>query len=56
MPGHTVTEEFHHHASQVRLIVQGLFDKDERELVLRFVDDCERRFASLEREIAGDRD
>jgi hypothetical protein len=28
------------------MIVGGIFDIDERELVLRFVDDCERRLGA----------
>ena len=56
MPGHTVAEEFHYRANQVRVIAEGLYDKTERGLVLTFVDNCERRFASLELEIAGHRD
>ena len=49
MPKHTVAEEFRHHASQVRLIAEGLFDQTERKQVLLFVDDCERRFARTRR-------
>jgi hypothetical protein len=45
MSEHTDSEEFHHRANQVRVIAEGLYDKTERGLVLRFVDDCERRFA-----------
>ena len=54
MPEHTGSDEFHHRASQVRLIAEGLFDKTERSLVLTFVDDCEKRFAIRERNVAGD--
>jgi hypothetical protein len=55
MPAHNGSDEFHHRASQIRLIAEGIFDKTERGLILQFVDDCERRFATDEREIAGDR-
>jgi hypothetical protein len=55
MPEHNGSEEFHHHASQVRLIAEGLFDHTKRRIVLQFVDDCEKRITIDEREKAGDR-
>ena len=55
MPEHNGSDEFQHRASQVRLIAEGLFDHTERRIVLQFVDDCERRFVTHEREITGDR-
>ena len=51
----TSFDEFHHRANQVRVIARGLFDETERSLVLLFVDDCEKRFAIHERDIANDR-
>jgi len=36
-------DEFNRLANEVRRIAAGIFDKDERETVLRFVDDCEER-------------
>ena len=54
MPNLTAAEEFRHRADQVRRIAQTIFDHHERAFVFQFVDDCEKRFSSLERE-AGDR-
>jgi hypothetical protein len=39
-------DEFQRLATEVRMIVAGIFDKGERETVLRFVNDCERRFGA----------
>jgi hypothetical protein len=55
MPNLTAAEEFRHRADQVRRIAESIFDHTERAFVFQFVEDCERRFASLEREIADDR-
>ena len=49
MPKHNDSSEFHRQANEVRTIAAGIFDKSEREVVLRFVDDCEKRIASRER-------
>jgi hypothetical protein len=38
-------DEFSRLANEVRRIAAGIFDQDERETVLRFVDDCEKRLA-----------
>ena len=34
--------EFHQRAAEVRTIARGIFDKTERQLLLKFVDDCEK--------------
>jgi hypothetical protein len=38
-------DEFNRLANEVRRIADGIFDKGERETVLRFVDDSEKRGA-----------
>ena len=43
MAEHIDPAEFHRRAEEVRKIAAGLFDHDQRDLVLRFVDDCEER-------------
>jgi hypothetical protein len=37
------SDEFLRRANEVREIAAGIFDEGERETVLRFVDDCEKR-------------
>jgi hypothetical protein len=56
MPERIPLSEFRLRANQVRLIAEGLFDKTERNLVLLFVDDCEKRFAIRERSTVGGHD
>jgi hypothetical protein len=34
--------EFHRRAEEVRKIAESIFDKTERQTLLRFVDDCEK--------------
>jgi hypothetical protein len=49
MPKRNDSADFHRQANEVRMIAAGIFDKGERDLVLRFVEDCEKRIASHER-------
>ena len=46
MPERNGSDEFHRMAREVRGIATGVFDKDERELLLRFVDDCEKQIGA----------
>jgi hypothetical protein len=43
MPKPNGFDEVQRRANEVRLIAAGIFDKGDRELVLRIVDDCEKR-------------
>ena len=42
-------DEFQHLANKVREIAAGIFDQGERETVLRFVDECEKRIGETAR-------
>ena len=37
--------EFYHRAEEIRKIAQGIFDKTERKILLKFVKDCEKLVA-----------
>ena len=43
MPKRNDPDEFHRRANEVRKIAASIFDDGERETVLRFVGECERR-------------
>ena len=42
MQGKGETDDFPSRAAKVREIAEGIFDKDEREFIIRFVNDCEK--------------
>jgi hypothetical protein len=46
MPARDDYAEFHREANEVRRIAAGIFDHGERELIIQFVDDCEKWFAA----------
>jgi hypothetical protein len=46
MPERNGSDEIHRMAREVRGIATGVFDKGERELLLRFVDDCEKQISA----------